>query len=152
MKKRSTAMRRRTKTKKFITKWKIGKESVNSVLRRADELSGACLIFIGRVRADKIDGKKVKEIYYDCYDDMAEEECKKIKEEAERKFGVREVLIKHRVGRVKVGEIALFVGVISSHRKEGFSALQYVVENVKKRVPIWKKEIFQGGGERWREN
>jgi len=137
---------------KYITKKKIGSSIINEVLSKADEKQGACIVFFGIVRADEINGKKVKEIFYDCYVEMAEKEIRKIEDEAKEKFGIKEAVIKHRIGKVKVNDVSLFVGVVSPHRKEGFSAIQYIIDEIKERVPIWKKEILEGGKEwRWKE-
>ncbi len=138
--------------KKYITTKKISNKTILEFAKKADETSGAYIIFSGKVRADEVNGNKVKEIFYDCYIDMAESECKKIENEVKEKFNIKDVLIKHRIGKVKVGETALLVGVISSHRKEGFQAIQYIIDNVKMRVSIWKKEIFKDGKHRWKEN
>ncbi len=81
---------------------------------------------------------------------MAEKEIDKIIKKAKRKFKVREIIVKHRTGRVKLGEIAFFVAVLSAHRKEGFSAIQFIIDEIKKKVPIWKKEILSNEKYRWK--
>lgn len=115
-------------------------------------ISGAFITFEGRVRADRVGDKYVERIIYECYVPMAEREIEKIKQEAYEKFGIDFVIVKHRIGEVYVGDVALFVAVLSKHRKEGFQAIQYIIDEVKKRVPIWKKEILSDGSSRWREN
>ena len=112
---------------------------------------GSYITFEGRVRADEFEGGKVEKIIYESYVEMAEREIEKIKKEAFEKFKVNEIIIKHRIGEVKVGEVALFVAVVSGHRKEGFSAIQYIVDEIKRKVPIWKKEILSNGKVRWVE-
>lgn len=114
--------------------------------------SGSLIVFEGRVRADEVGGNFVEKIFYESYISMAEKEIEKIEDEVIKKFGVKRVVIKHRIGEVKVGEVALFVAVLSAHRTEGFEAIQYAINEVKKRVPIWKREILSNGKTRWREN
>jgi len=114
--------------------------------------SGSLIVFEGRVRADEVGGNFVEKIFYESYISMAEKEIEKIEDEVIKKFGVKKVVIKHRIGEVKVGEVALFVAVLSAHRTEGFEAIQYAINEVKKRVPIWKREILSNGKTRWRKN
>jgi len=114
--------------------------------------SGSLIVFEGRVRADEVGGNFVEKIFYESYISMAEKEIEKIEDEVIKKFGVKKVVIKHRIGEVKVGEVALFVAVLSAHRTEGFEAIQYAINEVKKRGPIWKREILSNGKTRWRKN
>ena len=130
---------------------KIDDTFILNVLRNSYSDCGSYIIFEGKVRADEVDGEKVEKIIYESYIEMAEKELERIKSEAIEKFKVKEIIIKHRVGEVKVGEVALFVAVISGHRKEGFSAIQYIINEIKTKVPIWKKEILSNGKTRWVE-
>jgi molybdopterin synthase catalytic subunit len=80
---------------------------------------------------------------------MAEKEIEKIRSEALKQFVVKKIYIKHRIGRVHVGEASIIVAVLSAHRKEGIKAVDYIIDEIKKKVPIWKKEIFEDGSQRW---
>jgi len=102
---------------------------------------GAVVVFEGRPRNDG----GIVALHYEVYDDMALKELRKIRLEALRKFPVREVLIYHRRGEVKVGEVSFFVAVFSKHRKEAFGCCAWVVDEVKKRAPIWKREVYPDG-------
>lgn len=139
------------KNSKYIITGRIEDIMGIDVLSVFDESCGSFIIFEGRVRADKVDDSEVEKIIYESYIEMAEREIAKIESEAIEKFSVKKVIIKHRVGEVKVGEIALLVAVLSEHRKEGFEAIQYVIDEIKRRVPIWKKEILKNGKQRWVE-
>ncbi|GAB4292091.1 MAG: molybdenum cofactor biosynthesis protein MoaE [Marinilabiliales bacterium] len=119
----------------------------------SDRNSGAELIFLGRVRADIIDGKVIKSIEYSAYDQMVEQEAEKIKTIIRDKYNqVNNILIYHGTGEIKAGEVSLLVVVFSEHRKQGFEALTETVELIKKHFPVWKKEIFEDGSYIWTEN
>ena len=109
-----------------------------------DERSGAFTSFDGRVRNHN-EGMKVSSLEYQCYHSMAEKEGNRIIQEALEKFEVFKVFCVHREGHLKIGETAVWVGVSSSHRKEAFEACQYIIDQVKLRVPIWKKEYYKIG-------
>lgn len=113
---------------------------------------GAHTIFLGQVRNDIIDGKEVAEIEYTAYDAMAEKEFHAIREEAFAKYELTCMHIYHSIGLVKVGEISLFVFVSAIHRKQVFEACSHIVEQIKKRVPIWGKELFKDGTFVWKAN
>ena len=107
------------------------------------------LFFLGQVRADMIDGKEVQEIIYSAYTEMANPEFSKIREDAFEKYNLSCLHIYHSLGAVKTGEISLFVLVSSKHRKDSFDALEDIVEQIKLKVPIWKKEILADGNPNW---
>jgi molybdopterin synthase catalytic subunit len=113
---------------------------------------GAHDIFLGQVREDDIDGKKVTGIEYSAYDAMAEESFHEIREEAFSKFDLTCMHIYHSTGLVKAGEISLFVFTSSMHRKPAFDACRHIVEEIKTRAPVWGKEIFDDGQFQWKEN
>ena len=110
---------------------------------------GAHSIFLGQVRADLIDGKKVASIRYSAYDEMAEKELSAIREEAFSKFPMPCMHIYHSVGELKAGEVSLVVMTSSAHRAEAIRAMEWVVEEIKKRVPVWKQEVFEDGSVAW---
>ncbi|NPA32844.1 MAG: molybdenum cofactor biosynthesis protein MoaE [Aquificae bacterium] len=109
---------------------------------------GAQVLFLGIPRSAPEDGN-VSALYYEAYPEMALKEMDKIRQEAINKFGVKEVFIHHRLGLVKVGEPSFLVLAVGGHREETFKACRYAVDETKKRAPIWKKEIYQDGNERW---
>ena len=112
---------------------------------------GGHSIFLGQVRADETDGKKVESIEYSAYEEMANKEISKIREAAFSKRSLTCLHIYHSLGQVKAGEISLFIFVSAEHRKQAIAAMAELVEDVKFKVPIWKKEIFQDKTEKWVE-
>lgn len=113
---------------------------------------GAHDIFLGQVRADVIDGKTVGCIEYTAHQEMAEERMLEIRESAFSKFNLTCMHVYHSLGRVNAGQICLFVFVSSPHRQEAFDACRFVVEEIKKQVPVWGKEIFTDESYTWKVN
>ncbi|MFH4968882.1 molybdenum cofactor biosynthesis protein MoaE [Gaetbulibacter sp. M240] len=113
---------------------------------------GAHNIFLGQVRADEIDGKRVKAIEYTAYEDMANTKFHDIREATFEKFDLTCMHIYHSLGIVNAGEICLFVFVSSPHRKTVFEALNFVVEAIKADVPVFGKEIFEDLSHQWKVN
>lgn len=107
-----------------------------------DNSAGALSIFIGSVRNRGRFGN-VSEIYYEAYSEMAEQKMKEIENEAQAKWEIKKLVAFHRIGNIKVGETSIIIGVSSEHRHEAFEACKYIINNVKTRVPIWKKEISE---------
>ena len=105
-----------------------------------DNSAGAVSIFRGNVRNHGKHGN-VSEIYYEAYREMAEEKMREIENEAQTKWNIKKLVTIHRIGSLKVGETSIIIGVCSEHRNEAFEACKYIINNVKTRVPIWKKEI-----------
>lgn len=125
----------------------------NSIYRHQTKTSiGAHNIFLGQVRADEIDGKKVSAIDYTAYEDMAGNKFNEIRESAFEKFELTCMHIYHSLGTVKAGEICLFVFVSSPRRKVVFEALEYIVERIKADVPVFGKEIFEDESHQWKVN
>ena len=112
---------------------------------------GGHAIFLGQVRADDHQGKKVELIDYSAYEEMANTEISNIREAAFAKRSLNCLHIYHSLGKVNVGEISLFVFVSSKHRKEAIAAMTELVEEVKNKVPVWKKEVLQDKTEKWIE-
>ena len=110
------------------------------MLELEDNSAGALSVFIGNVRNRGRSGN-VSEIYYEAYSEMAEQEMREIENEAQTKWEIKKLVAIHRIGNIKVGESSIIIGVSSEHRHEAFEACKYVINNVKTRVPIWKKEI-----------
>jgi molybdopterin synthase catalytic subunit len=108
---------------------------------------GGITSFVGLVR-DHHDGRQVKRLEYSAYAPMAEGECAAIVAEAETKWPVR-VALSHRIGTLEVGEAAVAIAVAAPHRGEAFDACRYVIEELKHRVPIWKREWYADGSSEW---
>ena len=108
--------------------------------------SGGIDMFIGTVR-DSTKGRTVKHLEYEAYESMAVKEMQKIVDEAFKKWPVQNILIHHRTGILKPGETAVVIAVSAAHRDAAFDACRYIIETLKKTVPIWKKEVFEDGEE-----
>ncbi|MFZ9027422.1 MAG: molybdenum cofactor biosynthesis protein MoaE [Crocinitomicaceae bacterium] len=113
---------------------------------------GAHEIFLGQVRADEIDGKTVAAIDYSAYEEMANEKFHEIREAAFEKFDLTCMHIYHSLGKVKTGEICLFVFASSKHRVEARNAVAYLVDTIKTDVPIFGKEVFEDESHTWKVN
>jgi molybdopterin synthase catalytic subunit len=105
---------------------------------------GSELLFNGRVRS-KEGNALIKGLEYEQYEGMAESELFEIGNESLKKFPINDLICKHRIGKVMVGETSLHVVIWSKHRKEGFEAMSYFISELKKRVPIWKWAILEDG-------
>jgi len=119
------------------------------MLELEDNSAGALSVFIGNVRNRGRSGN-VSEIYYESYSKMAEQKMREIENEAQTKWEIKKLAVFHRIGNIKVGEASIIIGVSSEHRNEAFEACKYVINNVKTRVPIWKKEI-SNESQKWAE-
>ena len=104
--------------------------------------AGAMVDFWGVVRRLE-DGREIEGIDYEAYREMAEHQLRQIAEQAVEKFRLQRVIVYHRIGFIAVGEPSLFVRVASPHRSEGFRASQWIVDELKKKVPIWKRPRFK---------
>ena len=113
---------------------------------------GAHSIFLGQVRADEIDGKKVKAIEYTSHEEMAVNKMFEIRENIFEKYSLTCMHVYHSLGIVNEGEICLFVFTSSSHRNDATNACSECVERIKAELPIWGKEIFEGEGYQWKAN
>ena len=105
---------------------------------------GAVCVFDGIVR-DNTRGRKTLHLDYEAYEDMALEQMRGLAAEAVTKFGVRDVALVHRLGRLVVGETSVLIVVASAHRGAAFDACRWLIDTLKKTVPIWKKEQFVDG-------
>jgi molybdopterin synthase catalytic subunit len=108
---------------------------------------GGIASFVGLVR-DHQDGRTVTALAYSAYEPMAELVCAEIVAEAERKWPVR-VAVRHRLGDLAIGDVAVAVAAAGGHRDEAFAACRYVIEELKRRVPIWKRETYADGTVEW---
>ena len=136
---------------RYVTREPLHEATLLSMLQEEWKQTGALVTFLGIVRADSIDGKRVIAIEYEAYEPMAHKEIRKLLHETISRFCLEHAWMIHRIGRVQVGETALFVSVGAPHRHEAFQAIEFITHELKKRVPIWKKEIFDDGTHRWKE-
>jgi len=113
-----------------------------------DHGAGALVCFEGRVRRVN-DGKPVDRLHYEAYAPLAEREGQLILEEALGKFEIIATICQHRIGTLELGEAAIWIGVTSQHRRAAYEASQYIIDEIKKRVPIWKKEEYSDGEAVW---
>ncbi len=116
--------------------------------RLADEVrkdeSGAVTVFLGVVRDNNM-GRRVLYLEYDAYPEMATRVMRRIAEEAMERWPLMGVAMQHRTGRLEIGETSMLIAVSSPHRKEAFEACHHLVDRFKEVVPIWKKEVWEGG-------
>jgi molybdopterin synthase catalytic subunit len=114
------------------------------VLFVTDPEAGAIATFIGITRNNN-EGRKVIGLDYEAYPEMAEKELTRVGEDAKKQWPICRMTIVHRLGPVKIGEASVIIAVSSAHRDAAFAACRYAIEEIKKTVPIWKKEVFEGG-------
>ena len=112
--------------------------------------AGGIDMFLGTTR-NHSKGKKVIRLEYEAYSPMALRMMSEIESEIRKRWSVQKISIVHRIGVVPVMEASVAIAVSAAHRKEAFEACRYAIDELKKRVPIWKKEIFEDG-EVWVEN
>jgi adenylyltransferase/sulfurtransferase len=124
----------------------INREELLSTL--SQEKAGAIVVFEGWVR-DHNEGKKVSSLEYQIYHELALKEGQKILNEAQEKFNLHGVLSVHREGHLKLGEIAIWIGATASHRDDAFKATRYVIDEIKHRLPVWKKEHYIEHAPEW---
>jgi adenylyltransferase/sulfurtransferase len=114
----------------------------------SDPACGGFAAFAGWVR-DHNEGRRVRRLEYEAFEPLAIKEGERIIAEAIARFGVEHASCVHRIGALEIGETAVWVGVASSHRDEAFRACRYIIDEVKHRVPIWKKEHYENGDSGW---
>ena len=113
-----------------------------------DPRAGACMTFAGWVRNSN-DGQPVLSLEYEAFAPLAEKEGARILAEAREKFALLNAVAVHRVGHLQLGEAAVWVGVTAAHRAAAFDACRYIIDEIKARVPVWKKEHYAGGATAW---
>jgi molybdopterin synthase catalytic subunit len=109
---------------------------------------GAVSLFLGTVR-DTNDARAVNGIDYTAYTAMAEAELARIVSEAGKHFGVTSLVVEHRVGSLALGEVSIGIAAAHAHRAPALDSVRYVIEEIKKRVPIWKMERYSDGTQSW---
>lgn len=139
--------------KPYLTCGPVRASDISNLIAKVGDYvdSGGHSLFIGQVRADVSDNKRVTAIEYSIYEDLASAEMEKIKAQLFSEFpDVKYIEIIHSAGMVKAGEIALAVMVSAGHRQQAQQACSIAVELIKERFPAWKKEIFEDGSSRWK--
>jgi molybdopterin synthase catalytic subunit len=129
-----------------FTQTSIDTESARRELQ--DLGAGGYVSFEGWVR-DQNEGQEVTRLEYEAFQELAVKEGDRIVVEALRRFPVKHALCVHRVGSLNLGDMAVWVGVSSAHRGEAFDACRYIIDEVKHRLPIWKKEHYRSGNSGW---
>ena len=130
----------------IISEDEINIVEYNQQLRNPN--AGAISSFQGSVRNNNL-GKEVLRLEYESYDRLAEKEGGNIINEALEAFDIEAAYCRHRTGVLEIGDIAVVVIVLAGHRENSFKACRYIIDEVKLRVPIWKKEIYQDGDSGW---
>jgi len=116
----------------------------NIMVAAKDRSAGGAVLFIGSVR-DHNEKGVVSEIHYEAYKEMAEEKMAEIEKEVKERWRIKKFIAIHRIGNLKVGEPSVAVIVSAEHRQEAFEACKYGIDQIKTRVPIWKKEVSESG-------
>jgi molybdopterin synthase catalytic subunit len=120
---------------------------VQKIIQAASSLgSGAVNVFIGTVR-NTANSKSVLRLEYEAYEPMAISEIQTIVDEGLKRWPILKFAISHRTGTLSPGEVAVVVAVSTPHRKDSFEACQFIIDTLKAKAPIWKKEVFEGGEE-----
>jgi len=125
-----------------IVREKIATQDMLHAIKRGDD--GAVVLFDGIVR-NNTRGRRTLYLDYEAYEDMALRQMETLAERAIAKFAVRDVMIVHRLGRLDIGETSVLIVVASAHRGAAFDACRWIIDTLKKTVPIWKKEHFEDG-------
>ena len=119
-----------------------------SLAEVASVANGASIVFVGTVR-EVNDGRAVSGIEYTAYEAMAGRELEAIAHEAALRFGTDDVIVEHRIGRLALGEASVVIAVAHPHRAEAYDASRFIIEELKRRVPIWKREEYVDGTREW---
>jgi molybdopterin synthase catalytic subunit len=129
----------------YLTEREIDLELLIERVESADR--GAVVTFLGTVRNHHA-GREVERLEYSAYGPMAEIECERIRLEAEQQWGAA-VALEHRVGALGIGDVSVAIAAAAPHRDAAFAACRHVIEQLKRRVPIWKREHFADGTVEW---
>ena len=127
---------------------RLDPEALRTLL--TDARAGALVLFEGRAR-DHHEGKAVLKLAYEAYAPMAEKELESLRQQAIARFGLTGCALHHRTGEVPLTEAAVIVATASAHRAEAFQAAAWAMDEIKARVPIWKRETYTDGSEAWVE-
>jgi MoaE-MoaD fusion protein len=125
-----------------LTRAPIQADALIAAIKHAED--GAVVVFDGIVR-NNTRGRQTLHLDYEAYEEMAEKQMRELALEAAKQFAVRQVILVHRLGRLEVGETSVLIVVASAHRAQAFEACRWLIDTLKKTVPIWKKETFADG-------
>lgn len=131
--------------------FRLTQDAIDTISARSaliDRGAGGYVSFEGWVR-DYNEGQEVTRLEYEAFADLAVKEGDRILREAMRRFPIKHALCIHRVGSLGLNDMAVWVGVSSVHRGEAFDACRFIIDEVKHRVPIWKKEYYRSGDSGW---
>jgi molybdopterin synthase catalytic subunit len=131
----------------ILTRDPLDADLFKESLKRYD--AGALVVFAGSVRAEDACSRQLLALDYAAYQEMAIEQMTALRQKAIDRFGVLDVCIAHRLGRLKLSEVSIVVAVAAAHRLAAFDACRWIVDQVKTDVPIWKKDIWSDGREEW---
>ncbi|HJT24433.1 MAG TPA: molybdenum cofactor biosynthesis protein MoaE [bacterium] len=131
-----------------LTDQPINTEMLHKELLKGSESFGGVSLFEGRVR-NHSHGKTVISLFYECYQPMALKIMEEIRQEALSKWKAVKIMAVHRYGPIPLGESAVWIGVAAAHRDESFAACRFMIDEIKSRVPIWKKEEYADGTYVW---
>jgi molybdopterin synthase catalytic subunit len=129
-----------------LTKTAIDPAEVLKLVR--DESAGGTVVFLGTIRR-RSERRAVTLLEYEVYREMAQQRMLQIEREVRGKWPVKKMVMVHRYGTLKVGEISVAVAVSSEHRGEAFEACRYAIDEIKRRLPMWKRESWRGGRASW---
>jgi molybdopterin synthase catalytic subunit len=132
----------------WITREPIDPPAILAMVGAAE--TGATVLFLGTVR-DHNEGRPVSGMRYDSYGAMAEKVLHQIADEAATRLATGRMVVVHRVGELGIGDVSVAVAASAPHRAGTFDAARYVIEEIKRRLPIWKQEHYVGGGSEWLE-
>src|SRR4051812_1132876 len=122
----------------------------DALLFVADPAAGGIDVFLGTTRADRsADGRALLALDYEAYPEMALAQMRKLADAARERWPIVKLAMLHRTGRVALAEPSVVIAVSCPHRAESFDACRFLIDRLKADVPIWKKEVWEGGGETW---
>ena len=110
---------------------------------------GAVVTFVGVVRADRNGPHRIRALFYEAYPDMAEQLIQRLVNEARAQWALAGVQIQHRLGLVEVGQASVVIVVTAQHRLQAYMASQFLIEQIKREAPIWKREHYDDGTSQW---
>ena len=133
-----------------LTHHTLDVQSLSEAVR--SDADGAVVTFVGVVRDRSDDDRTVDGLVYEAYAAMALPEMRAICDEVRQRFPRARIALAHRIGRLAVGEASVAIAVATPHRADAFAACTYAIDELKRRVPIWKHERYAGGDASWRAN
>ncbi|XP_041667260.1 molybdopterin synthase catalytic subunit [Cheilinus undulatus] len=135
---------------KLSRDWLSVQEVVDAVTSPA---CGAVSLFIGTTREDQVDGRKVIGLEYEAYEPMAQSEFRKLCDDVRARWpSVKHVCVYHRLGWVEVGQASIVMAISSPHRHDGQQAMQHAMTELKAKLPVWKKEVYNTQDSSWKQN